>query len=131
MVQDAALDRALGGASDRIRAGTVVHGQMDQHRIRIFGQARSLAIITAGIRSSQIAGFAGPSAGTVLGTAMAPGSVRRHGPPMKLESVQTDPAALKGRVPASLTHRRCRSTRPTTPKQPRDDQGVASGPAHA
>ena len=49
-----------------------------------------------------VRGFAGPRPGTVLGTAMVPGSVRRRSAPMKLKSVQTNPAALKRRIPVSL-----------------------------
>jgi hypothetical protein len=76
MVQDAALGCALGGSGDRARAGTLVHDQIDLHRIRVFARARSLAIITAGIHSNQIAVLAGANAGTMLGTAMVRGSVR-------------------------------------------------------
>ncbi len=50
------------------------HDQVNQHLVRVFGNALLLSVFSAGVQLSQIPefgrGFAGPSAGNVLGAAM-------------------------------------------------------------
>jgi len=52
----------------------VVHDQMNQRLIRFFANVLVLSVITAGVQLSQILdigrGFAGPTAGNMLGAAV-------------------------------------------------------------
>jgi type IV secretion system protein VirB10 len=50
------------------------HDQVNHHLVRVFGSALLLSVISAGVQLSQIPdfgqGFAGPTAGNVLGAAV-------------------------------------------------------------